>query len=522
MSSLRLTQPGPRGTVYQFSLGVTLAGMTASVIERERKYEIGPGTVVPRLAGVAGVETQEAPQERMLDATYFDTSGFRLARAGITLRRRTGGTDAGWHVKLPVSADTRQEIQLPLGDSPKVPGRLRKLMRAYTLGEDLVPIARLRTDRFEHRLTDAEGRTLATLTDDHVTGEAGGEAALLDQWRELELELAPDVPSNLLDEFDRALISSGAFTSPWSSKLRRLIGDRVPEPRRQPRKPTAGDIVLTYLAAQVDQLRRADVGVRLDVEDSVHQLRVATRKLRSALRTFESIVDDTGSTVAELKWLAGRLAPARDAEVTEQRLATRLDELPGELVLGPLRQYLTRHFAQEGRARAMDALGGKRYLAVLRSLDTLLEDPPLTKAARKPAKPGLRASVRKSARKLRRAEAATHGLSGAELETALHDVRKKAKRARYAADAVLPVYGKKLRKWRKNVKAVQSVLGDHQDAVVGRAALRQLAITGHSDGQNVFTFGLLYARDAAEADSLRRVFGKRWGKLRKGMRPIWL
>lgn len=493
--------------------------MTASVIERERKYEIGPATVVPRLAGIAGVETQEAPEERMLDATYFDTLGFRLARAGITLRRRTGGTDAGWHVKLPVSADTRQEIQLPLGDSSKVPGRLRKLMRAYTLGEDLIPIARLRTDRFEHRLTDAEGHTLAILTDDHVIGEVGGETALLDEWRELELELAPDAPSNLLDEFDRALISSGAFTSPWSSKLRRLIGDRVPEPRRQPRKPTAGDVVLTYLAAQVDQLRRSDIGVRLDVEDSVHQLRVACRKLRSALSTFKSIVDCPESLVADLKWLAGRLAPARDAEVTEQRLTARLDELPGELVLGPLHQYVTRHFAREG---ASDAVRGKRYLALLRSLDTLLEDPPLTKAARKPAKAGLRASVRKSARKLRRAEAATHGLSGTSLETALHDVRKKAKRARYAADAVLPVYGKKLRRWRSNVKAVQSVLGEHQDTVVGRAALRQLAITGHADGENVFTFGLLYARDAAEAESLRQVFGKRWKKLRKGVRPGWL
>lgn len=499
--------------------------MTASVIERERKYEIGPATVVPRLAGIAGVETQEAPEERMLDATYFDTLGFRLARAGITLRRRTGGTDAGWHVKLPVSADTRQEIQLPLGDSQKVPGRLRKLMRAYTLGEDLIPIARLRTDRFEHRLTDAEGHTLATLTDDHVTGEVGGDTLLLDQWRELELELAPDAPSNLLDEFDEALTSSGAFTSPWSSKLRRLIGDRVPEPRRQPRKPTAGDLVLTYLSTQVDQLRRADVGVRLDVDDSIHQLRVACRKIRSALRTFKSIVDAPPSTSAELKRLAGRLAPARDAEVTEERLTARLDEVPGELVLGPLHQYLTRHFAheaQEGRARAMDALEGKRYLALLRSLDALLEDPPLTKAARKPAKPGLRKAIRQSARRLRRAEAATHGLSGTELETALHDVRKKAKRTRYAADAALPVYGKKLVKWRKNVKAAQSVLGEHQDTVVGREALRHLAIAGHADGQNVFTFGLLYGRDAAEAESLRRAFGKSWRKLRKGTRPGWL
>lgn len=501
--------------------------MTASVIERERKYEIGPATVVPRLAGIAGVKKQEAPEERMLDATYYDTDGFRLARAGITLRRRTGGTDAGWHVKLPVSKDTRQELQFPLGDSQKVPGRLRKLMRAYTLGEELHSIARLRTDRFEHRLTDARGRTLAVLTDDHVTGEVGGDTVLLDQWRELELELAPDVPAHLLGKFDRALIRSGAFESPWSSKLRRLIADRVPAPRRQPRKPTAGDVVLNYLSGLVEHLRRSDVGVRLDVEDSVHQLRVSCRKLRSALRTFGSIVDKsaTASLAAELKWLGGRLAPARDAEVTAERLSARLDDVPGELVLGPLRQYLTRYFArvgQEGRARAMEALKSDRYLALLRSLDTLLEDPPLTKKARKPARSGLRSSVRKAARKVRRAEAATAGLQGPELEKALHEVRKKAKRARYAADAVRPVYGKKLRKWRKNVKAVQSDLGAHQDTVVGREKLRQLVISGHGEGQNVFTFGLLYARDAREAEELRGTFGKHWKKLRKGPRPGWL
>lgn len=143
------------------------------VIERERKYEIVPGSGVPRLLGVAGVETQDDPVEQVLDASYYDTRTFRLAQAGITLRRRVGGHDAGWHVKLPVSADERREIQLPLGgDAHKVPGKLKRLVRAYTLGEKLVPIAHLRTDRFAHRLADAEGRTVAVLTDDHVTGEA--------------------------------------------------------------------------------------------------------------------------------------------------------------------------------------------------------------------------------------------------------------------------------------------------------------------------------------------------------------
>ncbi|WP_290059309.1 CYTH and CHAD domain-containing protein [Amycolatopsis solani] len=494
----------------------------SSVIERERKYEIPAGSGVPRLIGVAGVVTQDDPVEQILDASYYDTKTFRLAAAGITLRRRVGGHDAGWHLKLPVSADERQEIQLPLGaDVRKVPGRLRRLVRAYTLGEKLVPVAHLRTDRFAHRLAAADGRTVATLTDDHVTGEAGGETARLDEWRELELELDPDTEPGLLEDFDRALAEAGASASPWSSKLRRLVGDRVPAPPRPGKKPSAGDVVLASLREHVARLRRADVGVRLDVEDSVHQMRVSARKLRSTLRTFGSVLDGkkTAGLAAELQWLGQQLAPARDTEVTEERLRAQLDELPGELVFGPLRQFLTRYFAreaEEGRTRALTALTGKRYFALLRALDALVTDPPLTAKARKPAKAGLRKPLRKAAGKLARAEAATHGLTGQELERALHDVRKKAKRARYAADTVKPVAGKKVRKWRRDVKAVQETLGAHQDTVVGREVLHHLAIAGHGEGQNTFTFGVLYGRDAERAERLRKLFEKQWRRLRKG------
>ncbi|SFW80667.1 CYTH and CHAD domain-containing protein [Amycolatopsis australiensis] len=500
----------------------------SSVTERERKYEVAAGSGVPRLVGVAGVATQDDPVEEILDASYYDTETFRLARGGITLRRRVGGHDAGWHLKLPVSADERQEIRLPLGGDPhKVPGRLRRLVRAYTLGEKLVPIAHLRTDRFAHRLADAGGRTVATLTDDHLTGEAGGETARLDEWRELELELDPATEPGRLGEFDRALAEAGATASPWPSKLRRLIGDRVPSPPRARRKPTAGDVVLASLREHYGDLRRADVGVRLDAADSVHRMRVATRKLRSSLRTFGSIVDKdaTAPLAAELKWLGRQLSPARDVEVGERRLREQLGDVPSELVFGPLRQYLTRQFAreaEEGRARVMAALTGKRYLNLLRALDTVVEEPPLTARAGKPAKSALRKPLRKAAKRLRHAEGATEGLEDRELEKALHEVRKKAKRARYAADTVKPVYGKKLRKWRKNVKAVQQTLGEHQDTVVGRDVLHHLTIAGHGEGQNTFTFGMLYAGDAARAERLRETFARRWRRLEKGGRPGWL
>jgi CHAD domain-containing protein len=293
-------------------------------------------------------------------------------------------------------------------------------------------------------------------------------------------------------------------------------------------RPDAGVVVLAYLTEQAERLRHADRGVRRDAEDSVHQLRVAARKLRCTLRTFGSIVDKeaTGVVAAELKWLGARLAPARDAEVAMARLGEQVDALPPELVLGPVRQFLTRHFAREAESaatRAAETLASKRYEALLRSIEGLLADPPLTRKARRPARTGLRKSLRKAGRRLRRAEAAADGLEeGSELDAAMHEVRKKAKRARYAADAARPVSGQKLAGWRKDVKAVQSTLGEHQDTVVTRKALYRLGITSYRDGGNAFTFGLLHGRNAADAAEARRTFSRRWRKLREGRHPTWL
>ncbi|WP_409179600.1 CHAD domain-containing protein [Amycolatopsis sp. VS8301801F10] len=472
--------------------------------ESGRKYELSLKARVPRLAG-KGI-AQEAPAERTLETVYYDTKGFRLTRAGITLRR---SSDSGWRLSFP----SGQELRFPLGEGP---ASFAPLVRAYTLDRKLRPIAQVRTDRFTHRWSDESGRTVATLADDHVTGEfLGGQALRLDRWRELDVELAPDSSPGLLDRLDRTLRKRGAENAWWPSKLQRLLGDETEGARGR------DEVLPAYLSEQFERLRRADLGFRLGEEDSVHQLRVAARKLRSALQTFNSLAGKKKATAlaAELKWLGGELAPARDAEVSQARLEACLDEVPSELVFGPLRQYLTRDFArtsQNGLARATEALSSTRYATLLKSIATLLDTmPPVRKKA-------LRKPLRKTARKLYRAAAATEGLSGAELEQALHNVRKKAKRARYAADAVRPVFGKKLRTWRKNVKAVQQTLGKHQDTVVDRAALRHFAIDGFGENQNTFTFGLLYGRDEAAAKMLRDRFAGEWRTLRKGACPSWL
>ncbi|MFC3450555.1 CHAD domain-containing protein [Amycolatopsis speibonae] len=498
----------------------TQGGAPVVEAEIERKYDLAADKPIPPLVPAGPVTNQAEPRVDVLDATYFDTADFRLAQAGITLRRRLGGSDEGWHLKLPVSADKREELRLPLSGKPdKVPGVLAKLVRAHTLGAKLVQAAHLRTERTSYALLDAKGREVATLTDDVVTGEAGGEKAHLDRWREIEIELSPGTDPEVLDSLDQAVVKAGAERSRWPSKLRRLTDELVPSAGG-----ASGSVLADYFAAQLDVLRRNDIGVRRDAEDAVHQMRVASRRLRSGLKTFRRSLDAdvANGLAAELRWLGGELGPARDNEVMAARLHAEVKALPAELVLGNVEQLMTRHFAREGeesKARALRALDSKRYTDLLRALEKIVRRPRKIKDG----KEELRKAVARSDRKLRAAVAAASGLKpGAERDAALHEVRKKAKRARYAADTVRPVTGKKLRKWRKNVKAVQTTLGTHHDVVVTREVLRLLGLRAYAETENAFTYGLLHGRSVAAAEAAHRRFAGEWQELSKGSRPKWL
>ncbi len=140
--------------------------------EIEQKFDVPAGFILPSLTG-AGVASESPPDVLHLSATYFDTAGLRLAAAKVTLRRRTGGTDAGWHIKLPVSADTRRELHFPLGEAElEVPAPVAAEVAQWTGGEPLRPVARLDTRRTVRRLLDQSGRPLAEIADDEVAGSA--------------------------------------------------------------------------------------------------------------------------------------------------------------------------------------------------------------------------------------------------------------------------------------------------------------------------------------------------------------
>ncbi|MCX4980886.1 CYTH and CHAD domain-containing protein [Streptomyces sp. NBC_00572] len=487
--------------------------------EIERKYEATPRTGLPDLTRAAGVASVTDEGVTELDAVYYDTPGLRLAADALTLRRRTGGEDAGWHLKFPVASGIRDEIRAPLSDT--LPRSLAGLLRSRVRDGEVVPVVRLRSSRDVRHLRDGDGTLLAELSVDTVHAEgltSGGQAA----WTEIEVELADDTDPAILDAVEKRLRKAGIRPSDSPSKLSRALAETGVEPDAAPVTPgtpgTAAAAVLGYVREHVEAIVAHDPAVRRDLPDAVHQLRVSCRRLRSAFKTYGRVLDRevTDPVGEELKWLAGELGVARDQEVLDERLRARLTDLPRTLVLGPVKARLRRRDAAHGRSarrQALAALDSARYLALLDRLDALLADPPLRKDAALDARQVLARAVRKDHDRL--AGRIHHALSldpGDERDLALHEARKAAKRARYAAEAAEPTLGKPAKRLSRRVKDVQTLLGEHQDAVVARGALRELAIIAHGAGESAFTWGLLYGREEAAADAAERGLPEVWAR----------
>ncbi|MEC4014842.1 CYTH and CHAD domain-containing protein [Streptomyces sp. H27-D2] len=529
--------------------------MADTVREIERKYEADDDSRLPGLTGVAGVATVAERGVDALDATYYDTAGQRLAADGITLRRRTGGDDAGWHLKLPVEPGVRDEIRVPLGEAEKpddpVPAELAGLVRSRVRTARLAPLVRLRTERTVRHLLDADGALIAELAVDRVgaqrlspDGQGVGEQV---RWAEVEVELADGGDPRVLDGIEARLVASGLRPASAPSKLARALAETEPgrpakpdskgnvrksraesKSRSKPKpksasksgsksaKATAGDHVLAFLRTQVRAVIELDPAVRRDLPDSVHRMRVATRRLRSAFKSYGKVLDReaTDPVGEELKWLAGELGVDRDREVLTERLRQRLAELPGTLLMGPVQSRL-RIWSGVRRAGSREALitvlDSGRYLTLLDSLDRLVAAPPLLPAAAGPPRTVFPKAVLRDYRRLAgRVDAALAMEPGPERDLALHSARKAAKRARYSAEAARPVLGKPAKRFAKRMKAVQQVLGDHQDSVVARSTLREIAVQAYAAGENPFAFGVMYGREREQADLRELELPRTW------------
>lgn len=506
--------------------------MTVRTTETERKYEAGSGTRLPafeQLAQVASV--RDAPAEQM-EAEYYDTGDLRLIRAGITLRRRLGGHDEGWHLKLPAGADSRREIRVPLGRGRAVPEALAQLIRVHSRGRELRPIATITTGRQRLLLVDASGAELAEVASDEVTARATVEAgaARVTQWSEVEIELTGG-GRDLLTAADRLLLAAGLSRSAARAKLERAIGlpgeAAVPAGGALSASAPAGQVATAYLRTQYAALIALDPMVRAQEPDSVHQMRVAVRRSRSTLQTFGSLYPSAEAEplASELRWLGQVLGQARDAEVLAAHLASRADALPAAGLIGPVAARIAGHYAQvraAGQSGVAETLDSARYFALLDRMETFVLAPPLTKLGARRAGAVLPAAVRESyAKTRRRIRQAERAPAGYRRDQALHRARRSAKRTRYAAELVSAVRGQ-AGPLASQMKRVQTVLGDHQDAVLARQAWRELGLAAHQAGENAFSYGLLFEREDQAAAKLRRKARRTWRAASKKKYRRWL
>ncbi|MET7666360.1 CYTH and CHAD domain-containing protein [Streptomyces sp. NPDC005463] len=491
--------------------------MVQSMQETERKYEVPSSSDtswLPPLDRVEGVTSVVDRSLEELDAVYYDTDDLRLSGASAILRRRTGGSDAGWHLKLPLPGDSREEVQAALTDA--VPDALRDLALSRTRGAELTPVVRIRSTREVRDLVDAEGGVLAELSIDAVRAQSLRAQGRSAAWREMEVELAEDADPALLDAVEKRLREHGIARAQSSSKLARALDEMAPVPAGERDEAadlapgSAGEQVLAYVREQIRVLTALDPAVRRDRPDSVHRMRVACRRLRSCLRSYRSVLDRevTDAIRGDLKWLAGELGAERDQEVLMKRLTRGVKALPGELVLGPVSARLQAWNVARGsesHQRSLGALGSRRYLALLGSLAALGQQPPLRAKAGKAADKVMAKAVLKEFDRLAQRMAPALDLPpGPERDVALHEARKAAKKVRYAAEAARPTLGKPAKRLGKRVKAAQKVLGDHQDSVVARGTIRDLAVAAQTTNEAGFTWGVLYGGEQAVAHTRER------------------
>jgi CHAD domain-containing protein len=484
---------------------------TSRYLEVERKFDVGESTGPPSFAGIEDIHRVEQLPTQTLDAVYFDTPSRDLASRRITLRRRTGGEDAGWHLKLPAGPDARTEVRAPLDDaSDEVPSELTDVVLAIVRDRPLRPVARITTTRGVYHLYGANDAMLAEFCDDQViaTRTATPDAPEVEQrWREWELELAEGISNTeLLGKLSERLLGAGAAPAGHGSKLARVLGTTPKE------LPTV-DPLHRAVAEEFDELLAWDRAVRAEADDAVHQMRVTTRKMRSLLQASPdsfALPKDT-SILDELRELANILGEARDAEVLAERYRKALDELPPDLVRGPIRQRLVdgaQSGYRAGLRHSLAALRSHRYFRLLDALEAVIATPP--PADREPAA----VAVAKAGKKVRKAAKAARKATDEERDDAIHRIRKRAKRLRYTAAAGEDT------KVSKRAKKIQSLLGDHQDSVVSREHLMRQAEVAHGAGEETFTYGLLYQQETDLAAECRRQLQPVLRKLYKSLRKL--
>lgn len=477
-------------------------------VEKEVKFDVPHRWRTPSMVGVGRVATVDGPRRMSQTATYLDTRHLDLLRARLTLRRRTGGSDAGWHLKTPGTDDDRVEHRLPLGRSAAiVPAPLRAQVADVIGAHALVPVAVLRTRRTRRSLRAADGTVLMLVENDVVeaTTYLGGER--VHRWREVEVELVDGTGEDLAAVAD-FLVQRGLTACDEPSKVGRALAEQLAEPRVTKTERNAGEMVLAYISRQVGVLQASDQAVRQDAPDAVHRARVATRRLRSVLRSYRHVLgrEVTKPLRKEVAWLTGVLGGPRDAEVMQRRLLGLAETLEPELVVEPVLTRLRDAVQEEHRvahAALLTALDSPRFVRLLAGLTDLLVTPPLLPKASEPAPSVLPKAVRKASKAVaKQADKMRAAQDPAKREKAIHTLRKRIKSARYAAEAAGMTTGgpdRLVTSWTE----LQDALGEHQDSVVLRDLILRIADEARRAGEDTSTYEMLAEREHTRAHGVQ-------------------
>jgi CHAD domain-containing protein len=448
-----------------------------STVEREIKLAVGDHFRLPALPGIP------IPRRR-LTSTYYDTSQYDLAHAGITLRYRIERGKQAWQLKLALMKD-RQEVELV--DRQSVPPTLFRDLLFLHLGQrKLMPVATLRVWRTGVRVR-MDNVPVADVTIDHVSVMKDG--AVLQRFRELEIEQVNGKDSTLPD-LEQQLRRAGAEDHDGRPKLVRALSLVAPGPGPPPASDApVMDHVKWALARHVRWLIAHDPGARLGREpESLHQMRVATRQLRAVLRAARPLFvpEWADSLRDELRWLGQLLGPARDLDVQlayfREESAT-LDARDRR----PLTQFIAHLENQRNTVQEslLNELKSERYLDLIRRLQQAPQDPTIVESI-----VTLRDLAKREFTKLQNA---IRQAGDSPNNANIHKTRIRTKRARYAAELAEPTVGKAATRFINRARVVQDVLGMHQDALQAEAHIRAF-LKQSADARAAFVAGRMVER----------------------------
>ncbi|UDY36117.1 CYTH and CHAD domain-containing protein [Dermatobacter hominis] len=520
--------------------------------ERELKFDLGPGAPVDVDDDVAAAGPARSAT---LVAEYWDTPSGRLRAWGVTVRHRhaSDGSEDGWTVKVPVPADakgtpgarSRVEIDVP-GDPSTPPARVVEVVTGLAAHEHLERVARLTTVRTSTELARPGGRPGhepgARIDRDEVTVEVDGRT---DRFHQLEVESTGD--DELLDAIAGWAGDAGLTPSAAANKLEQALGPgrpSAPDPVALRRRSSLHDVLRAAVVGPVRTLVAHDPLLRDDLSrvptvgagiagaapadqepwqpevEVVHHARVATRRLRSDLRSLRPFLDRPriDHVRAELQWFGRLLGDLRDAQVLRQRLRPWGRTHP---FVARLDQQLALH----GR-RLASAMGGDRYRALVEELLDAASDLPVREGVDTSvrARDALQDRNRWAWRRLRDAATEAGEAPGgtAAADEAVHEVRKAAKRARYLAELSAPVLGHDARRAASRLEDLQDLLGSRQDAVaLQRWIERYVTVEGSGlDAPTAFRAGELHM--AARLDPARtQDWHPVWDRARKRRPSTW-